>query len=72
VRPLLYYATKWAALIGIVCSGLLTLTVAAANRLLPAEPFAALVVGYLIYGAGAGIATLLLLAPGLRAHDEAR
>lgn len=65
-------AAKYAALIGIVTTGLLTLTFALANRLLPADPLGALVGGYLVYAAGCAIATLFLLAPAFFAPDEAR
>ena len=71
MTTLLAYAAKWAALIGIVAAGLLTLTGAIAADLLPAEPLGALVTGYLIYGGGAALATLLLLAPALLARDKA-
>lgn len=66
-----YYAAKWAALIGIVSVGLLTLTLAIAQHLLPTEPLAAVLVAYLFYGAGCASATLFLLAPALLARDEA-
>jgi hypothetical protein len=71
VSTLRYYAAKWAALLGIVSVGLLTLTFAIAHHLLPSEPLTALLAAYLIYGAGSAMATLLLLAPALLARDEA-
>lgn len=71
MSTLRYYVAKWAALLGIVAVGLLTLAFAIAQQLLPAEPLAALLAAYLIYGAGSGMTTLLLLAPALLARDEA-
>ncbi len=69
---LLALAAKYAALIGIVCTGLLTLTFALANRLLPTDPLGAVAGGYLVYATGCAIATLFLLAPAFFAADEAR
>lgn len=61
MNTLLYYATKWAALIGIVCVGLLGVTAVAAADLLPNDLWGAIVVGYLAYGVASGAATLALL-----------
>jgi hypothetical protein len=61
VTTLLYYATKWAALIGVVCVGLLGLTAVAAAGLLPDDLWGALAIGYLSYAVFSGAATMALL-----------
>lgn len=61
MTTLLYYATKWAALIGVVCVGLLGLTAVAAAGLLPDDLWGALAIGYLSYAVFSGAATMALL-----------
>lgn len=71
MSSLLYYATKWAALIGIVSVGLLGVTAVAAAGLLPDDLWGAIAVGYLSYGAASGAATLTLIGYHLLTDPEA-
>ena len=67
---LLYYATKWAALLGIVCVGLLGVTAVAAAGLLPDNFWGAIAIGYLAYGVASGAATLALVGYHLVTDPE--
>jgi hypothetical protein len=68
---LLAFAERYAAMIGIVCLGVLGVAVAAAAGLLPEQPLAAAAVGYLIYSLGAGAATVALLGVSLLLDRDA-
>jgi hypothetical protein len=69
---LLALAWRYRAHLAIVSCGLVALAWAIDAGLLPGEPLAALVGGYLAYSLGAGAATLALLAGGLLLERERR